>query len=108
VQEQASHEPSGWAHALDADPQRRAGSHRGSDDPADDLSGNTESGADGDRDDGDPAPEVDVLPGDGSVGVHPPSGDVDALVTADHGREAQAAGRIVDDTAPVPLETPPG
>jgi hypothetical protein len=107
---QSSTEPSGWAHPADADPQRRAGSHQGSADPADDLTGNT-SGApargDGDdSDDGDDGDLGDATPGDGSVDTHPPSPDVDAVRTAAHGRETDAARSDTSDAAPTPIETP--
>ena len=103
---QSSTGPSGWAHPADADPQRHAGSHRGSADPADDLTGNT-TGApdDGGDDDTDGDPD-DAVPGDGSVDTHPPSPDVDAVRTAEHGRETDAARSDTSDAAPTPVETP--
>jgi hypothetical protein len=103
AEEQSTTTPSGWAHPADADPQRRAGSHQGSADPADDLIGNTTGAPD--DDDGATDPD-DSVPGDGSVGKHPPSPDVDAVQTAEHGRETDAARSDTSDGALTPTETP--
>src|SRR5690349_3170464 len=76
AEEESATEPSGWAHPADADPQRRAGSHQGSADPADDLTGNTPDRSDGGGDgggngngDGGAVDPGDAVPGDGSVGT---------------------------------------
>ena len=116
AEEQAGPRPtiaaeSGWTHLTDADPQRRAGSHQGSADPADDLTANTTSAPAGDGEEIDqgsaPLPG-DTLPGEGTVGGHPPSADVDALRTAERGREADAARADTSDATPTPRETPIG
>ena len=108
AEEQSATAPSGWAHPADADPQRRAGSHQGSADPADDLTGNTsgDAGGDGPDGDGDDAPDPgDAIPGDGSVGTALPP-DVDAVRTAEKGRETEAARADTSDSVPRPTETP--
>jgi hypothetical protein len=119
AEEQSATAPSGWAHPADADPQRRAGSHQGSADPADDLTGNTsgDPGGDDDGDDGavgdggdggDGAPYPgDTIPGDGSVGRALPP-DVDAVRTAETGRETEAARADTSDSTPTPRETTAG
>src|SRR4051812_23965880 len=118
--EQSATAPSGWAHPADADPQRRAGSHQGSADPADDLTGNTSGdpdgrGPDGGGDDGDGpdgegdgAPDPgDAVPGDGTVGTGLPP-DVDAVQAAEKGRETEAARADTSDSTPTPRETTAG
>src|SRR4051794_32200639 len=113
AEERSATTPSGWAHPADADPQRRAGSHQGSADPADDLTGNTSGdpgGDDGAADEGaaDYAPYPDdTIPGDGSVGTDLPP-DVDAVRTAEKGRETEAARADNSDSTPTPRETTAG
>lgn len=100
--EQPSGGPSGWAHPIDADPQRRAGSQQTSPDPAAAPGGDDGSDADDD------ALPGDGVPGDGSVGRHPPSPDVDVVVTAGKGRETDAARADTSESTPAPRETPAG
>ena len=100
-------------------------------DVADDLTGNTERGAepadgagpaDGGEPDGTDSAQSELLddaaeltdsagaaddrtPGDGTVGSGPPLGDVDALRTAERGRGADAARADTRDSTPTPTET---
>ena len=113
TQERSATEPSGWAHPVDTDPQRRAGSHQGSADPADDLTTDTvdtaAGGDDAGTDAGGDAPlPGDGVPGDGTVDGHPVPADVEKVVTVEKGRETDAARADTSDSTPTPRETPAG
>jgi hypothetical protein len=115
TQEQSATGPSGWAHPADTDPQRRAGSHQGSADPADNLTTDAvdtsgsgdDAGTDAVIDDGGDAPlPGDSVPGDGTVDGHPIPADVEIVATVAKGRETDAARADTSDATPTPRETP--